>query len=151
MELTRSSVVLSVTIAATAISALTPQIQSITNAASAASELFSIIDKPSLLDPLDETGDRPDACEGDIQITNLNFAYPSRPTAQVLYDLTISVPAGKTTALVGASGCGKSTLVGLLERWYLPSSGQIILDGKDISEYNTKWLRSNVRLVQQVS
>jgi ATP-binding cassette subfamily B (MDR/TAP) protein 1 len=50
---------------------------------------------------------------------------------------------------VGASGCGKSTLVGLVERWYDSSSGQILLDGKSISDYNTKWLRSHVRLVQQ--
>ena len=50
---------------------------------------------------------------------------------------------------MGASGCGKSSLVGLLERWYDATSGQVLLDGKPISDYNTKWLRSHVRLVQQ--
>ena len=143
------TVVLSVTIAATSISTLAPQITSFTNAASAASELFSIIDKPTLLDPLDPSGKQPSTCDGNIEIKNLNFAYPSRPTAQVLRDFSISIPASKTTALVGASGSGKSTLVGLLERWYVPESGRIILDNIDLPEYNVKWLRSRVRLVQQ--
>lgn len=143
------TVVLSVTIAATAISTLTPQITSLTNAASAAAELFTVIDKPTLLDPLDPAGQTPATCAGNIEIRNLNFAYPSRASTQVLYDFGINIPAGKTTALVGASGSGKSTLVGLLERWYLPTSGQILLDGIELQDYNTKWLRSRIRLVQQ--
>lgn len=126
-----------------------PQIQSITNASSAASELFSIIDKESLLDPLSPEGMQPSSCNGEIEIKDLSFAYPARPKAQILHSLNLSIPAGKRTALVGASGCGKSTLVGLLERWYESNSGTILLDGTDITQYNTKWLRSNIRLVQQ--
>nr|POE89861.1 leptomycin b resistance protein pmd1 [Quercus suber] len=143
------TVVLSVTLGATSIMLIAPQFQSITNASSAAAELFTIIDKPSQLDPLAPGGIKPASCTGEIEIRNLRFAYPTRPTAQVLHDLSLSIPAGKTTALVGPSGCGKSTLIGLLERWYEPSSGQILLDGHDIVDYNTKWLRSNIRLVQQ--
>ena len=126
----RHSVVFAALIAATSVSTIAPQITAFTNAAAAASELFSVIDKKSELDPLDESGKMPsDSCDGKIEITNL---------------------AGKTTALVGASGSGKSTVVGLLERWYAPSSGSIMLDGIDISDYNTRWLRSSMRLVQQV-
>ena len=143
------TVVLSVTLGATSVLLIMPQFQSITNASSAAAELFSIIDKSSLLDPLSSDGIQPTSCTGEIVIRDLRFAYPMRPTAQVLQDLSLSIPAGKTTALVGPSGCGKSTLVGLLERWYQPTSGQILLDGHDIADYNTKWLRSNIRLVQQ--
>ncbi|ETI26259.1 hypothetical protein G647_03036 [Cladophialophora carrionii CBS 160.54] len=143
------TVVLSVTIAATSISSIAPQIEAITNASSAASELFSVVDKPSLLDPLDPSGATPSSCEGHIEIHDLEFAYPSRPAARVLQGFNITIPAGKTTALVGASGSGKSTLVGLLERWYLPASGRILLDGRDLEEYNVKWLRSQIRLVQQ--
>jgi ATP-binding cassette subfamily B (MDR/TAP) protein 1 len=68
----------------------------------------------------------------------------------VLLGLNLSIPANKTTALVGASGSGKSTIVGLIERWYVPASGSILLDGRDVSELNIQWLRTNVRLVQQV-
>ncbi|KAK1809693.1 hypothetical protein LTR12_015949 [Friedmanniomyces endolithicus] len=143
------TVVLSVTLGSTSIMLIFPNIQAITNATSAANELFSVIDKPSELDPLSPEGTRPASCSGDVQIKNLRFAYLSRPTAQVLQGLTLSIPAGKTTALVGPSGCGKSTLIGLLERWYQPASGEILLDGHDVAEYNTNWLRSNIRLVQQ--
>ena len=126
-----------------------PQIEALTNASSAAAELFSIIDKPSQLDPLLPGGRQPATCTGEIEIRNLNFAYPTRPGAPVFRGLNLRLPAGKTTALVGPSGCGKSTMVGLLERWYQPTSGQIILDDHDIADYNTSWLRSNLRLVQQ--
>lgn len=143
------TVVLSVTLGATSTLLILPQTQAIALAASAAAELFSIIDKPTTLDPLSSEGDQPATLNGQIEIRNLQFAYPSRPSAPVLQDLDLSIPAGKTTALVGPSGCGKSTTVGLLERWYQPTSGQILIDGVDISKYNTKWLRSNIRLIQQ--
>ncbi|KAL1644845.1 hypothetical protein SLS61_008639 [Didymella pomorum] len=143
------TVVLSVVVGATATLLIFPQMQAFTNASSAAGELFSIIDSPLNLDPLSTEGIQPTSCNGEIVVRDLRFAYPARPTAQVLQGLSLSIPAGKTTALVGPSGCGKSTLVGLLERWYQPTSGQILLDGQDISEYNTKWLRSNIRLIQQ--
>ena len=143
------TVVLSVTIAATSISTLVPQITAFTNASAAASELFGVIDKPSLLDPLAEGGATPITCRGQIELRDVKFSYPTRPDSLVLNSLAISIPAGRTTALVGASGCGKSTLVGLLERWYVPNSGQILLDGLDVGEYNTRWLRSQIGLVQQ--
>lgn len=143
------TVVLSVVLGATATLLIFPQFQAFTNASSAAGELFLIIDSPSSLDPLSTEGMQPPSCNGEIIVNDLRFVYPTRPSAQVLRGLSLSIPAGKTTALVGPSGCGKSTLVGLLERWYKPTSGQILLDGRDISEYNTKWLRSNIRLIQQ--
>lgn len=143
------TVVLSVTIAATSISTLAPQITAFTNASAAASELFGVIDKPSLLDPLAEGGAMPASCRGQIEVRDVNFSYPTRPDTLVANKLSIDLPAGKTTALVGASGCGKSTLVGLLERWYVPTSGQILLDGLDVSQYNTRWLRTQIGLVQQ--
>ena len=151
MLMNRHSVVFAALIAATSVSTIAPQITAFINASAAASELFSVIDKKSELDPLSECGKIPsNSCDGTIEIRNLAFAYPSRPGAPVLRDLNISIPAGKTTAIVGASGSGKSTLVALLERWYAPSSGLIMLDGINLSHYNTHWLRSRIRLVQQV-
>lgn len=144
------TVVLSVLIAATSTSTIVPQIQAFTNASSAAAELFEVLDKPSELDPLSLDGQMPAACHGQIDIENLRFSYPSRPGAAILKGLSLSIPAGKTTALVGPSGCGKSTLVGLLERWYDAESGRITLDGRDIANYNTRWLRKQIGLVQQV-
>ena len=143
------TVVLAITVGSSSMSMIAPQFQAITNASSAAAELFAVIHKESQLDPMSTEGLQPPECHGNIEIQDLTFAYPSRPAAEVLRGVSLSIPAGKTTALVGASGCGKSSLVALLERWYQPNSGRILLDGRDISEYNVNWLRSNVRLVQQ--
>lgn len=144
------TVVLSMLIAAASISTIAPQIQAFTNASSAAAELCEVLDKPSQLDPLTRKGEVPTEFRGQIEIKNLKFSYPSRPGLAVLKGLSLSIPAGKTTALVGTSGCGKSTLIGLLERWYEKDSGDITLDGIDITTYNTRWLRGQMGLVQQV-
>ena len=144
------TVVLSALIAATSLGAIFPQFESFTKASSAATELFEILDKPSQLDSLSSAGEVPAECNGQIEVENVRFSYPSRPGVTVLKGMSLSIPAGKTTALVGASGCGKSTLVGLLERWYNVESGRITLDGQVITAYNTRWLRKQIGLVQQV-
>lgn len=113
------TVVMTVTLGATSVLLILPQASAVTNASSAAAELFAVMDKPSELDPLAVDGECPGSFNGSIEIRDLEFAYPSRPSAQVLQGLNISIPSGKTTAIVGPSGCGKSTLVGLLERWYV--------------------------------
>jgi ATP-binding cassette subfamily B (MDR/TAP) protein 1 len=69
----------------------------------------------------------------------------------VLKDISLDIPAGKTTAFVGASGSGKSTIIGLLQRWYMPDSGRLLLDGIDVSTLNVRWFRSQMSLVQQVN
>ena len=144
------TVLFSVMIASSSVTTIAPQFQSFTNVSSAAAELFEILDKPSQLDPLSQDGQKPATLRGQIEIRNLRFSYPSRPGVEILKGLDLSIPAGKTTAIVGASGCGKSTLVGLLERWYERNSGDVELDGTDINQYNVQWLRKHVRLVQQV-
>ncbi len=67
----------------------------------------------------------------------------------VLQGLSISVSPGQTLALVGPSGCGKSTVVSLIERFYDPSSGSLSLDGKNLTDLNIRWLRSQVGIVSQ--
>lgn len=84
-----------------------------------------------------------------MEVRNIRFAYPSRPDDEILRGLDLDIPAGKTTALVGASGSGKSTIIGLLERWYEQSEGAITIDGIDIRDLDIQWLRQNVRLVMQ--
>lgn len=122
----------------------------VTKAASAADSLFRTIDRESLIDPMSASGEYPTDCKGHIEMEDIHFNYPTRPNVKVLQGLNLTIPANKTTALVGASGSGKSTIIGLLERWYNPSNGNIFLDGKKIDELNVAWLRTNVRLVQQV-
>ncbi|KAJ5766738.1 ABC transporter integral membrane type 1 [Penicillium nucicola] len=142
-------VLMSVIVAATSVTSVAPYFMEFTRAASAASELFQIMDRPSAIDPFDESGEKPTTTTGSLDFEEVSFAYPTRPDAQVLKEFSLHIPAGKTTALVGASGSGKSTIIGLLERWYNPSVGKVKLDGRPIELLNLKWLRQNVRLVQQ--
>ncbi|KGM91997.1 uncharacterized protein PADG_11784 [Paracoccidioides brasiliensis Pb18] len=107
------------------------------------------IDRDSKIDPLSEDGLRPNKLNGNIELKDVHFFYPSRPAYPVLCGLDLRIPAGKTTALVGPSGCGKSTIIGLLERWYNPSSGTLTLDGCSVDQLNVRWLRTQIRLVQQ--
>lgn len=125
------------------------QIFNITKAATAAVELFETIDRPSLIDPMSTSGVQPEQCTGNIELQDVEFSYPSRPDTKVLNGLSLSIPARKTTALVGASGSGKSTIVALLERWYDQAAGSITLDGRNIRDLNLRYLRTKIRLVQQ--
>ena len=68
---------------------------------------------------------------------------------QILNGLTLKVENGKTVALVGSSGCGKSTVVQLLQRFYDPLSGSLLVDGVDIRELNIRWLRQHIGVVSQ--
>ena len=86
---------------------------------------------------------------GALSFRDVCFAYPTRPSAHVLRGFSAEVAAGRTLALVGESGGGKSTVVALLERFYEPSSGAILLDGVELRDLNLRWLRAQMSLVQQ--
>ncbi|KAH7196128.1 P-loop containing nucleoside triphosphate hydrolase protein [Fusarium oxysporum] len=143
------TVLFSVIIGASTVMSIAPQMVMFGRAATAATELFRLIDRQSEIDPFDDSGERPDSLVGDVELQDVSFRYPTRPDVTVLDKLSLHVPAGKVTALVGTSGSGKSTVIGLLERWYDPTAGTIRLDGKDVKDLNLHWLRTNVRLVQQ--
>ncbi|GAM88248.1 hypothetical protein ANO11243_062810 [Dothideomycetidae sp. 11243] len=143
------TVIFAVIVAATSLTQIAPQIIVIAKAAAAADELFRVIDHKTSIDPLSTDGMIPDNCIGEVELRDLEFAYPTRPDACVLHGMSLSIPAGKNTALVGTSGSGKSTIVGLLERWYDPTAGAVLLDGLDVRQLNVAWLRTRVRLVQQ--
>lgn len=87
---------------------------------------------------------------GELQLQQLNFHYPEQAQL-VLSDLELTITAGERVALVGPSGAGKSTLFQLLQRFYVPSSGSIHLDGIDIAELSPKDLRAQFALVPQDS
>ncbi|XAR71205.1 Xenobiotic-transporting ATPase [Bertholletia excelsa] len=86
---------------------------------------------------------------GEIEFNHVEFAYPSRPETLVFKDLCFKIPAGNIVALVGRSGSGKSTVVALLQRFYDPMGGEILLDGVAINKIQIKWLRSQIGLVNQ--
>ncbi|MCH5220709.1 MAG: ABC transporter ATP-binding protein [Muribaculaceae bacterium] len=90
---------------------------------------------------------RPDKIYGKFEMKNVDFSYPNGN--QALFDVTLTIVPGKITALVGLSGAGKSTVVNLLDKFYEPQKGSILLDGVDLKEYDTHYLRDNIGLVLQ--
>jgi len=86
---------------------------------------------------------------GEIELNNLDFAYPSRKEVQILNKLSLKITAGEQIALVGASGSGKSTIASLLLQFYKLDGGSIKFDGKEASEYAVNDLRSQMAFVPQ--
>lgn len=115
----------------------------------AASKIYSTIDRISPIDPSSDKGAKLDNVKGTLRLENIKHIYPSRPEVVVMENVSLTVPAGKVTALVGASGSGKSTIVGLVERFYSPIEGTVYLDDVDISTLNLRWLRQQIALVSQ--
>jgi subfamily B ATP-binding cassette protein MsbA len=111
----------------------------------AGESLFHIIDEPEEPDPGTYV---PDRVSGSVEYRNVAFSYDG-DRSLVLDNLSFSVEAGKSIAIVGHSGSGKSTLVGLLPRFYDVTSGEIFLDGRPVREYRLDALRDNISLVSQ--
>lgn len=84
---------------------------------------------------------------GKFEIKNVDFAYPNGTRA--LHDINMVIEPNKITALVGLSGAGKSTVINLLDRFYQPTAGEILLDGKPLDQYDTQFLRDHIGLVLQ--
>jgi len=90
-------------------------------------------------------------CRGKLELQGLSFRYYSRPESKIFDGFSLTLEPGKTTAIVGPSGSGKSSLISLIERWYEPESGQILLDDKPIRQLDERSYRSHIGLVQQVT
>ena len=106
---------------------------------------FDILDSDQDAEP---TGTyRPEKVEGNFRISHVDFTYPNGTKA--LHDINMTIDSGKITAFVGLSGAGKSTIVNLLDKFYEPDCGSITLDGVDLKEYDTHFLRENIGLVLQ--
>ncbi|KAF7079885.1 hypothetical protein CFC21_084056 [Triticum aestivum] len=134
---------LNVVIAGLSLGQAAPNISTFLRARTAAYPIFQMIERSS------RAGRTLQAVEGNIHFRDVRFAYPSRPDVVILDRLSLDFPAGKIVALVGGSGSGKSTVVSLIERFYEPLSGAVLLDGHDIKDLDVKWLRGQIGLVNQ--
>jgi len=94
-------------------------------------------------------GTQKPAIKGQIELRDVHFTYPSRPDAPVLEGLSLTIDAGQTVALVGASGCGKSTIFALIEQFYTPDKGTVLIDGLPVEDFDTEYLRSQMGYVAQ--
>ncbi|TRY74359.1 hypothetical protein DNTS_032050 [Danionella cerebrum] len=117
------------------------------NSVGAAAKVFEYLDRKPLVDM--DGSLQPENLEGQVQFQNITFFYPTRPDQPALQDISLDLKPGHMTALVGMSGGGKSSCVSLLERFYQPQQGQILLDGQPLQKYQHKYLHQKVAMVGQ--
>ncbi|KAG0499630.1 hypothetical protein HPP92_004321 [Vanilla planifolia] len=111
--------------------------------------VFSILNRSTRIDADDAEAEPVESLRGEIELQHVDFAYPSRLEIPIFKDLNLRICAGQSQALVGASGSGKSSIIALVERFYDPTAGKVLIDGRDIRRLNLKSLRLKIGLVQQ--
>ncbi|XP_057776687.1 ABC transporter B family member 11-like [Salvia miltiorrhiza] len=115
----------------------------------AAFKMFETIKRKPEIDAYDTSGVIPEDIRGDIEFRDVHFSYPARPNEQIFRGLNLSISSGLTVALVGQSGSGKSTVISLIERFYDPEHGEVVIDGINLKQLQLKWIRSKIGLVSQ--
>ncbi|MBA0779108.1 hypothetical protein Gotri_003389 [Gossypium trilobum] len=127
----------------------TPSVNAFASGQAAAYKMFETIKRKPTIDPYDTSGVMLEDIQGEIELKDVYFRYPARPDVQIFAGFSLHVPSGTTVALVGQSGSGKSTVISLLERFYDPDSGQVLIDGVDLRELQLQWIRGKIGLVSQ--
>ncbi|ESQ39344.1 hypothetical protein EUTSA_v10001285mg [Eutrema salsugineum] len=115
----------------------------------AAYKMFETIERRPDIDSYSTNGKVLDDIKGDIELKDVYFTYPARPDEQIFRGFSLFISSGTTVALVGQSGSGKSTVVSLIERFYDPQAGEVLIDGINLKEFQLKWIRSKIGLVSQ--
>ncbi|KAJ0974223.1 hypothetical protein J5N97_016188 [Dioscorea zingiberensis] len=125
-----------------------PNISSFAKGRAASSNIMSMINDVPNASDISNKGIILPKFSGNIEFCKVSFSYPSRKN-MILEEINLSILSGRTHAVVGQSGSGKSTIISLIERFYEPTSGEILLDGYDMKKLQLKWLRNQMGLVSQ--
>ncbi|XP_031285773.1 ABC transporter B family member 21-like [Pistacia vera] len=126
-----------------------PSLSAFAAGQAAAFKMFEAINRRPDIDAYDTNGRKLDEIRGDIELKDVSFSYPARPDEQILIGFSLSIPSGTTAALVGQSGSGKSTVISLIDRFYDPQAGEVLIDGVNLREFQLKWIREKIGLVSQ--
>lgn len=126
-----------------------PSLNAFAAGQAAAYKMFETIKRRPKIDAYDSSGKVLEEIKGDIELRDVYFRYPARPDVQIFAGFSLVVPNGTTVALVGQSGSGKSTVISLIERFYDPESGEVLIDGIDLKKLQLRWIRSKIGLVSQ--
>ncbi|EEF47170.1 ABC transporter B family member 11 [Ricinus communis] len=143
------NVILVVLTGSTSLGQASPCMSAFAAGQAAAYKMFETIGRKPEIDAYDTSGKVSDDVHGSIELKEVYFSYPARPDEQIFSGFSLSIPSGMTAALVGQSGSGKSTVISLVERFYDPQSGEVLIDGINLKEYQLKWIRGKIGLVSQ--
>jgi len=127
----------------------TPCMAAFAEGQSAAYRLFATIKRKPEIDPDDPTGKQLEDIKGDVDLKEVYFSYPARPEQLIFDGFSLHVSSGTTMAIVGESGSGKSTVISLVERFYDPQAGEVLIDGMNIKSLRLDWIRGKIGLVNQ--
>ncbi|XP_074873826.1 antigen peptide transporter 1 [Carettochelys insculpta] len=131
----------------TAVEVLLSTFPSVQKAVGSSKKIFEYMERTPQISPPGTLA--PPTLRGHLQVQDVWFTYPGRDDAPVLKGVTLELRPGEVTALVGPSGAGKTALVALLERFYEPQRGRLLLDGRELREYDPRYLHRQVALVSQ--
>ncbi|KAK6140458.1 hypothetical protein DH2020_025801 [Rehmannia glutinosa] len=143
------TVILAVIVGSTSLGQAAPPMVAFAAGQAAAFKMFETINRKPTIDAYDTKGKILNDIRGDIELRDVCFSYPTRPKEQIFNGFSLFIPSGTTAALVGQSGSGKSTVISLIERFYDPLAGEVLIDGIDLREFQLKWIRSKIGLVSQ--
>ncbi|KAI7745067.1 hypothetical protein M8C21_034033 [Ambrosia artemisiifolia] len=143
------NVIMALVTGSTSLGPASPCLSAFASGRAAAFKMFETINRKPEIDSYDTKGKvLKDIC-GDIELKDVYFTYPARPDEEIFRGFSLCIPAGTTAALVGQSGSGKSTVISLIERFYDPQAGEVLIDGINLKEFQVKWIRQKMGLVSQ--
>ncbi|KAK4873211.1 hypothetical protein RN001_015240 [Aquatica leii] len=143
------TVFLSISSGAWFFTAALPYLEIFAMAKGAAVKIFDVIATEPVINASKNNGMTYETVKGKVTLKNVYFSYPSRPGIQVLGNFNLTINPGETVALVGSSGCGKSTCVQLIQRFYDPEIGFVLIDDHNLAKLDLTWIRSHIGVVGQ--
>lgn len=127
----------------------TPCVTAFAEGQAAAYRMFETIKRQPEIDTYDTSGVVLEDMKGDVELQDVYFSYPTRPDHLIFNGFSLKVLRGTTMAIVGESGSGKSTVINLVERFYDPQAGEVLIDGVNIKSLRLGWIREKIGLVSQ--
>nr|CAD1834787.1 unnamed protein product [Ananas comosus var. bracteatus] len=127
----------------------TPCVTAFAEGQAAAYRMFETIRRKPEIDAYNTSGVVLEDMKGDVELQDVYFSYPTRPDYLIFNGFSLKVSSGTTMAIVGESGSGKSTVINLVERFYDPQAGEVLIDGVNIKSLRLSWIREKIGLVSQ--
>ncbi|XP_027363070.1 ABC transporter B family member 21-like [Abrus precatorius] len=143
------NVIIAVLTASMSLGQASPSMSAFAAGQAAAYKMFETIERKPEIDAYDPNGKILEDIQGEIQLRDVYFSYPARPEELIFNGFSLHIPSGTTAALVGQSGSGKSTVISLVERFYDPQAGEVLIDGVNLKEFQLRWIRGKIGLVSQ--